>query len=249
MNSTEIQPVIDHPALYIQKKQIMVIADLHIGIESELHEYGVNVELQTKKMTERVTQLCDEYKPKKIVIVGDVKHNIPSSTFLERNDVKDFLHSIKNLSEIDIVVGNHDGNIKKLVPNEINVHPSTGFTEGDVGFIHGHCWPSKKVMQKDTLVMAHTHPTIRLTDRRGFKKYEPCWLKTHIVKNEIMDEKYPSLPGKSELVVTPAFNPLCGGIAVNQEGIVGPIGRISDIGNADVYLLDGSSLGKVKNIQ
>lgn len=249
MESTEIQPIIDHPALYIKRKQIMVIADLHIGIESELHEYGVNVELQTKKMTEWVTQLCKEYQPEKIVLLGDIKHNIPSSTFLERNDVKHFLQSIKNLSEIEIVVGNHDGNIKRLVPNGITIHPSTGFTEGKIGFIHGHCWPSKKVIQQHIVVMAHTHPAIQLTDRRDFKKYEPCWLKTSLVKNKVLEEKYPNLSGKNELVVTPAFNPLCGGIAVNQEGIVGPIGRIADIDNADVYLLDGSSLGKVKDIK
>jgi len=50
-------------------------------------------------------------------------------------------------------------------------------------------------------------------------------------------------------LVMPAFNPLCGGIAVNKEGIMGPIGKIMDIKNAQVYLLDGSSLGRVKDIQ
>lgn len=47
----------------------------------------------------------------------------------------------------------------------------------------------------------------------------------------------------------PAFNPLCGGIAANQEGITGPIGKIMDVKNAEVYLLDGSALGKVKDIK
>ena len=46
----------------------------------------------------------------------------------------------------------------------------------------------------------------------------------------------------------PAFNPLCGGMAVNQEGITGPIGKIIDIQNTQMYLIDGTSLGKVIDI-
>jgi metallophosphoesterase superfamily enzyme len=47
----------------------------------------------------------------------------------------------------------------------------------------------------------------------------------------------------------PAFNPLCGGIAVNKEPIIGPFEKILNVKNANVYLLDGSSLGKVKDIK
>jgi metallophosphoesterase superfamily enzyme len=47
----------------------------------------------------------------------------------------------------------------------------------------------------------------------------------------------------------PAFNSLCGGLAINQFGISGPLGKYIDINNAQIYLLDGSSLGKLKNIK
>ena len=63
-----------------------------------------------------------------------------------------------------------------------------------------------------------------------------------------LEEKYPS-SSHPEILVMPAFNPLCGGIAVNQEGITGPIGKITDIRNARIYLIDGTSLGKVKDIK
>jgi len=38
MESTDIQPVVNEPALLITNKKILVVADLHIGIESELWE-------------------------------------------------------------------------------------------------------------------------------------------------------------------------------------------------------------------
>jgi metallophosphoesterase superfamily enzyme len=47
----------------------------------------------------------------------------------------------------------------------------------------------------------------------------------------------------------PAFNPLCGGIAVNQDGISGPFGKFIDIKNAQIYLIDSSDLGKVKDLE
>ena len=47
----------------------------------------------------------------------------------------------------------------------------------------------------------------------------------------------------------PAFNKLCGGVAVNVEGILGPLGKIIDVDKSDVFLIDGSSLGKVVNLK
>ena len=47
----------------------------------------------------------------------------------------------------------------------------------------------------------------------------------------------------------PSFNPLCGGIAVNQQGISGPLGKLIDAKNGEVYLIDGTSLGRVKSIE
>jgi len=50
-------------------------------------------------------------------------------------------------------------------------------------------------------------------------------------------------------VVIPAFNPLCGGIAANVDGFAGPFGKIIDINNSEVFLLDGSSLGKIQDLK
>ena len=47
----------------------------------------------------------------------------------------------------------------------------------------------------------------------------------------------------------PAFNPLCGGSAVNNESMVGPLGKLIDFGRSQVYLPDGSSLGTVLDIR
>ena len=85
------------------------------------------------------------------------------------------------------------------------------------------------------------------TDRLGYKTFEPCWIKSMFLIDKLK-EKYPSGTSSSVLVM-PAFNPLCGGITANQEGVSGPIGKIIDIQNAQIYLIDGTLVGRVKAIK
>ena len=138
-------------------------------------------------------------------------------------------------------------NIKKISPEETIICPSNGMVFENIGFVHGHRWPGDKIMQCEQIIIGHTHPNIMLTDRLGYKTFEPCWIKGKFFKNKLK-EKYPE-SNDVNILVTPAFNPLCGGIAVNCRGVAGPIGRIMDVDNSEVYLLDGSFLGKVKNIK
>ena len=247
MQLSEIQPILNEPALFISNKKILVVADLHIGIETELREYGLNTSSQTQTMTNHLISLCRKYRPKEIVLLGDIKHNIPSPTIQERKDVENFLEAIQAYGVIHILPGNHDGNIKKISPKDILIHPSDGVILGNIGFVHGHRWPNKEIMLCEQIIIGHTHPTIMLTDRLGYKTFEPCWLKGKTIEDKLK-ERYPD-SAEVQILVMPAFNPLCGGIAVNKEGIMGPIGKIMDIKNAQVYLLDGSSLGRVKDIQ
>jgi len=247
MQSLDFQPIFNEPAIFEKNKKILVVADLHIGIESELRALGLNTASQTYTMINHLVSLCKKYRPEEIFILGDIKHNIPSSTTEERKDVENLLEKIKRFGTIHILPGNHDGNIRKMVSRDVIIHSSNGIVFNNIGFVHGHRWPDGKIMQCEKIIIGHTHPTIMLTDRLGYKKFEPCWIKANLIKGKLK-EKYPN-SADPQILVIPAFNPLCGGIAANKEGVTGPIGKIMDIENAKVYLLDGSSLGKVKNIK
>jgi hypothetical protein len=248
MDLSNIQPITNEPALFIKNKKILVIADLHIGIETELRELGLNTASQTDVMTKHLISLYKRYKPEEIVLLGDIKHNIPSSTIQERRDVTNFLETIQSYAKTRIIPGNHDGNIKKITPTGITISPSDGFIFENIGFVHGHRWPSQEVMQCEQIIMGHTHPTVTLTDRLGYKTHEPCWLKTQTLKDKIK-EKYSDYNEDIQILAIPAFNSLCGGIATNKDGVTGPVGKIMNIDNAKVYLLDGSAIGRVKDIK
>jgi putative SbcD/Mre11-related phosphoesterase len=247
MDFSDLQPIQNSPVLFLRKVKILIIADLHIGIEKQLYDLGINVSSQTNLMKDRIISLCKKLKPKKIFLLGDIKHNIPSYSYKEKKDVKDFLLTLISFCEINIIPGNHDGNIKKISPNEVIIHPSDGFIFKNLGLIHGHRWPSPNLMLCKNLVFGHTHPTIMLEDRLGYKKFEPCWIKGEITK-KALKVKYPNSKN-IKFVVVPAFNPLCGGIAVNIDGFVGPFGKLVDINKSEVFLLNGSSLGRIQNLK
>jgi len=243
----ELQPIIDEPALLLKEKKLLVIADLHIGIESELRENGLQVPSQTNMMEQRLISILTTYTIHDIILLGDIKHNIPSSTIQERTDVNRFLNTIETYGTLHVLPGNHDGNIDRLLPPTIKLHPSDGFVFEGIGFTHGHRRPNKEVMQCEQVIIGHTHPTVMLTDRLGYRTFEQCWLRS-VPLSDTFIEKYPTSP-TSQILVMPAFNPLCGGIAVNRDPLLGPFRSLMDIDNSEAYLLDGSSLGKVKDLK
>ena len=100
MDISTIQPVPNEPALFLKKKKLLVFADLHIGIESQLKEQGIITKSRTDKMIKRLFSICKKYKPEDIILLGDIKHNIPWSTIQERKDVKNFISLIKEFGNI-----------------------------------------------------------------------------------------------------------------------------------------------------
>jgi putative SbcD/Mre11-related phosphoesterase len=242
-----LQPLIDEPALLLKEKKLLVVADLHIGIESELHQNGLQVPSQTKLMEDRLVSIISKNNVQDIIFLGDIKHTIPSSTFQERTEVKDFLVAIQSHCKVHILPGNHDGNIDRFLAPGIQLHPSDGYVFEGIGFTHGHRKPADEIMQCDQVVIGHSHPTVMLMDRLGYRTFEQCWLRGPPI-HDVLQEKYPNSPTQQILLI-PAFNPLCGGTAVNQDPLLGPFKSLFDVPNADIYLLDGTSIGKVKDIK
>lgn len=242
-----LQPLIDEPALLLKEKNLLVIADLHIGIENEFRENGVQVPSQTKIMEERLLSIIIKNKIKDVIFLGDIKHTIPSSTYQERTDVKNFLALFQSHSMLHILPGNHDGTIDRLLPPGIQLYPSDGFVFEGMGFAHGHRKPSVEVMQCAQVIIGHSHPTVMLTDRLGYRTFEQCWLRGPPLFDALHD-KYPTSP-TSQILLMPAFNALCGGTAVNRDPLLGPFQSLIDVDDAEIYLLDGSSLGKVKDLK
>ncbi|NPA76857.1 MAG: phosphoesterase, partial [Candidatus Diapherotrites archaeon] len=100
-------PVMGAPAAMAGKT--LFIADLHVGIEREYWRAGVRVSGLSRRVRENVEQILDATNPKRIVVVGDLKHNIPDFTLREAEEVRTIAEIISSQGELIIAKGNHDG--------------------------------------------------------------------------------------------------------------------------------------------
>ena len=241
-----LEPVADTPALLIEGRETWVcVADLHIGIEVQLRLGGFNIPSQTPKMLTSLENLAS--RGDKLLILGDLKHRIPSVGYRENKEIGPFMeHLGKCFDSITLVSGNHDGGISSVLPQGVQAISGRGVRINDIGAFHGHVWPSESVMEASRIVMGHTHPSALLIDSLGAKTNEKCWIRAKLNKKAVA-ERYAHCP--SELVIAPAFNPLLTGTPVNSKsrGMIGPVFRndLVDKGSMRAYLLDGTNLGKL----
>ncbi len=244
----------NYPVLLISDIKAIVIADLHIGISYELYKSGINIPNQVKEMKKTIEKLIRQTKVKTLIVLGDVKHDVPGINYQEMKGIPEFMKDLSQKIKVDVCLGNHDTYIKKLSPEEIKIHGSEGFKIERFGFIHGHAWPSKELLSCDCLITGHTHPVIQFTDKFGYRIIEPVWIKNKIDKEKIKERYKVETTGKLEFIIMPAFNRLLGGTPVNvkrnNDELLGPLlkNNFVNMNESEIYLLDGTYLGKLKNL-
>lgn len=236
-----LYPVHNEPALMFDKT--LIIADLHIGIEHVLRNAGFNIPSQSKKMMGKIIMLCRKQNIDRVVIVGDIKHSIPNVSYQEFDEIPGFFEEILKFCSIDVVPGNHDGGIKKLLPEDVKIHSPKGFIVNNIGFFHGHTWPDENIMKYEYVVMGHNHPVIVFKDKLGYRVSKTCWLRGKMLKNRDRYKK-----SNPVIIIMPSFNKLCGN-PVDEKKFLGPITRLLDIKNLSIYLLNGTFLGKIRGVK
>jgi hypothetical protein len=244
----------NYPALFIQEIKSLVIADLHIGISYELYKSGINIPSQVKEMKDNIEKLIKQTNAKRLIILGDVKHDVPGISIQEMREIPKFLKELSEKIKVEICLGNHDTYLKEILPDDIKLHRSKGFKIKKFGFAHGHAWPSKELITCDYLIISHTHPMINFTDKFGYRIIEPVWIKGKIDQEKVKEKYKVKKNGKLEIIIMPAFNNLLGGTPINiktkSDGLLGPLLKndFVNMTTAEIYLLDGTYLGKLNDI-
>jgi hypothetical protein len=245
-----ISPVFDVPLLLAEgAERVLVAADLHLGLEHELWLGGVSIPSQTEKILARLLGFLEEINPDRLLLLGDIKHNVPRTSWQEKREIPKFLRRLCDRIMVDIVPGNHDSNLADMAPLGVRVRPASGFVLDGVGYFHGHTWPDEKVIGAKALVAGHLHPAIRLPDPLGHSSSRSVWAKTRLLSRAV--QEHYGFARDSEIIVAPAFNQLCGGLPLNEpvEEMRGPLLAMADWENARLYLLDGTDLGTLAEIK
>lgn len=208
-------------------KDALVMADIHIGITREIWEKGVSLPPQIASLAERVNKLKKLTGTKRLIIIGDVKHKVPGIALGEFRDVPEFFEKIAYRNVV-VVKGNHDGNIERLLPDNVRVKKSLAL--GECLLTHGH---RNVKTNKKIIVIGHNQPHVRFVDEMRASYVEPVW---------VIGRLGGKLSGK-RLIIMPAFNDLCGATLVNKDELLGPIAKNLIKRSAHCFLLDGTDIG------
>jgi hypothetical protein len=279
-----LKPIGSEPALLLRHKgeRVVVIGDLHIGWEVTLAQQGIHIPSQTDKMLSRLRAIIEKERPSRLVMLGDVKHSVTAAELEEWRDVPEFFEALlKLVPSIQVILGNHDGNLEPLTPSQVELIPATGIALWKrFGLFHGHAWPAPEILGCETLILGHLHPAVTLRDALGYRLTRPAWvmascdpakllegtLKTAGLRGKgkgdlekLLFERFSVKPLATRCVFVPPFNDFLGGRPVNSKRIeekhagegLGPILRSGAVNfeDAEVHLLDGTYLGRVKQLK
>src|SRR5947208_14845003 len=107
---------------------ILVVADLHIGIEEELHEKGIRVPSRAEVMGRKLIDLADRRGASRLVILGDVKHLVPKMASRELRDVYVYFRDLApTFREMYITQENHDCMLNNSLPTTVRFKPAYRF--------------------------------------------------------------------------------------------------------------------------
>ncbi len=250
----EIKFIHDEPCLSIGKA--LVVADLHLGIETKYKRNGIELPSNTNASKEKILHIAEEFSLDSVIFLGDVKEGVPSSSFQEKREIPEFFSAISDALDVMIVKGNHDAGIENLVKDaEISDFAKIG----NFYLAHGHKWPKEDFLGAKALIIGHEHPMIQFKDKLGYRFSERAWVRGNINKSKLSEKYGDAKISIERMIIMPAFNKFSGGLPLNgdyerikrDDGSVGlgPLARCMDIRNAEICLLDGTQLGKLKHLE
>jgi len=220
-------------ALYLQQPEILVLNDLHLGYEQVLHLKGILVPRQQLKLVlNKLEKIIKKFKPKKVIINGDLKHEFGKILEREWKEILQFLDFLlKHVEEVIIIQGNHDPVLGPIaLKRGVKILPE--YLVGNILISHGD---ELVETSAKTIIIGHEHPAITLKEHGKVEKFK-CFLQG-------------KWQGKT-LIVVPSFNPLLEGTDVLEGNFLSPF--LKDVDNFNVYIINEEEIfnfGKIKNLR
>ncbi|MEM2505923.1 MAG: metallophosphoesterase [Nitrososphaeria archaeon] len=215
------------PALILDDN-ILVVSDLHFGIEEELEAEGIHVPSSlAPKIINFITKPVKEMGLNEVLILGDVKHEFGYPSPSEWISTKKLISNLKELNiKLRIVRGNHDNYIIAIL-KEFNIELIQPHTIiGDMTFTHGHI-PEEEYDTTNFIIFGHEHPSIAIRDKLGYLHRFKCLLYGKV--------------DKKTLIVLPSLSPAAYGTDINlnpSTTFLSPFLRNKDISEMIPYAIE-----------
>ncbi len=238
----------DGPALVVTgKERYLVVADLHFGIEADLAVHGLHFRSRSNARLDRLLGIVDRADPDGLVLLGDVKHSIPSITRQEYYELPRILAALRDRIPLHVFPGNHDTGIEQyLRPDEICA--KEGAVIDWVGYLHGHMYPSP-ALAGHLMIVGHHHPLLSLRDDVGCALQSPAYLRAGVDTQALgmADDQEGATP--SRVLFMPAFNEIAGhDIHHITKNPFSPLSRNILPDTAEIILADGTYIGTLRSV-
>lgn len=192
--------------IYLDIYKTLVIADLHLGFESFLNSKGIQVLNRSYiKMKAEIEKYLSILDIDRLIINGDLKERILSSSYQENHEIKDLMNFVieKQIS-FTLIKGNHDTLIEDLILDNGGSFIRKGLIIGDFYLTHGHIDLREEAKGKNVII-GHEHASILIKDSSSSShKFNV------IAEADFFDKK---------IFVLPAFSPIKPGCEMNVRDV------------------------------
>jgi uncharacterized protein len=236
----------DGPALVVGgEKRYLVIADLHFGIEADLATRGLHFRSRSQDRLERLLAIMDQADPDGLILLGDVKHSIPSITRQEYYELPRILNILREQIPLLVFPGNHDIGIDRyLAPDEIC--PKEGAVIDGIGYLHGHMYPSP-ALGGHLIIVGHHHPFLTLRDDVGCALQTPAYLRAGVDTGALGMAMETDPP--TRVLFMPSFNEIAGyDLLQIIKNPISPLSRHINGEDTEIILADGTYIGPVQSL-
>jgi len=220
-------------SLYLREEKTIVIGDLHLGLEDSYVNRGTFLPKQQYNwIHNNILKILESVDVKRIIINGDLKHEFSKINKQEWTDVYKFLNFLSEGYDVEIILGNHDVMMKKILKEQgYNIKDYICFS--NIILLHGDVIP-EEALNKDMVIIGHEHPSVCIKEGAKVEKYK-CFIK--------------GMWRDKVLIVMPSFNPLIEGNDILTRNFLSPFIK-KDISDFKLFVIGNKvyNFGKVKNL-
>ena len=157
-------------------------ADLHLGLEHELWLGGVSIPSQTEKILARLLGYLAEIKPDRLLLLGDIKHNVPKNELAGEEGDSRFLAPA-------FAPRSRWRSFREIMTAIWLTWPPWAC---GCALPPALCWTAwaistatpgrmKRSCARISLVAGHLHPAVRLKDPLGHSLTRPVWARARLL--------------------------------------------------------------------
>jgi uncharacterized protein len=206
--SSKCVPIYPYPVLLVETsdgKKFLTISDVHIGCEDRATKAGISVDTKdnVKYLVQTLLTIQSRTGINNLIILGDLKSSVSIISRTEWNNVPYFIMELMKTFTIYIIPGNHDGNLRQLLPEGVNFMLTKGMYVDDILFIHGHTVPRIGSGLKK-IIAGHLHPVIK--KEGSILNGTKVWVKIDLTRIESNRTPGSGVGRSLELIIVPHFN-------------------------------------------